>query len=284
MCVPGTAETVRAALAERGDEPQAPLPRVSRRTALTAGAGALLATAMPSAAVAGGRKRRRRGRGRLVDLSHVYSDTFPLYPNSPATRRRTHVTIEDDGFYGQVWELWEHSCTHMDVPAHFIVGGRSSEEMRPEELVAPIVVLDISRRAERENDTQVTPDDVLRFERRNGRVPKGAVVAMHSGWASRAGSEATYVNGGRFPGFGEEAVRWLLEKRRIGGIGVDTLSLDNGSSQTFAAHKALLGADKLGIENLRNLKAIPPRGATVYMGLIPWRDGSGGPARVIASH
>ena len=281
MCVPGTAEAVRAAFEEH-DEAERPLPRVSRRAALAAGAGAVAAAAMPAGA--GAQRRRGRRRRRIVDLSHTYSETFPTFPGTPGASRRTHVTIERDGFYGQVWELWEHTCTHMDVPAHFIPGGRSSEEIGARELIAPIVVLDISRRAAREPDTVVTPNDVLRFERRNGRIPRGAIVAMHSGWAARAGDEAAYRNGMRFPGFGVEAIDFLLRRRRIGGIGVDTLSLDHGSSSDFAAHKAILGADRLGIENLRNLKALPPRGATVIMGLIPWREGSGGPARVLASY
>jgi kynurenine formamidase len=280
MCVPGTAETVRAALADREPEP----PRVSRRTALAAAGGTLVAAAMPSTAAAGGRKRRRRGgRGKLVDLTHVYRDDFPLFPGAPATQRRTHVTIADDGFYGQVWTLWEHTCTHMDVPGHFIEGGRTSEEIKPEELVAPIVVVDISERASREPDTEVTPNDLRRFERRHGRIPRGAMVAMYSGWESRAGSEDAYRNGMEFPGWGEAAVDWLLERRNPGGIAVDTMSLDPGSSTTFASHKTILGADRIGIENLRNLKKLPARGATVMMGLIPWRDGSGGPARILAS-
>jgi kynurenine formamidase len=273
---------VRAAFEER-DEEERPMPRVSRRAALAAGAGALAAAALPSGAAAQGRRRRKRGR-RVVDLSHTYSDSFPGFPGTPRTTRRTHVTIERDGFYGQVWELWEHTGTHMDVPAHFIPGGRSSEEIAARELIAPIVVLDISRRAAREPDTVVTPEDVLRFERRHGRIPRRAIVAMHSGWAARAGDEAAYQNGMRFPGFGVEAIEFLLRRRRIGGIGVDTLSLDHGSSADFAAHKAILGADRVGIENLRNLKALPPRGATVIMGLVPWREGSGGPARVLASY
>lgn len=286
MCVPGTADVVRASLAHESGGPERPLPRVSRRAALAAGAGALAAVALPQSATAKHGRGRGRGRGRtrVVDLSHPYSERFPIFPGTPRTTRRTHVTIEQDGFYGQVWELWEHTCTHMDVPAHFIPGGRTSEEISPRELIAPIVVLDIADRAARDPDTEVTPDDVLRFERRHGRIPKGAIVAMHSGWEARAGSEADYQNGMRFPGFGADAVRWLLARRRIGGIGVDTLSLDHGSSTDFASHKALLGADRVGIENLRNLEAIPARGATVVMGLIPWREGSGGPARVLATH
>ena len=46
----------------------------------------------------------------------------------------------------------------------------------------------------------------------------------------------------------------------------------------------MLDADKVGIENLANLGELPPRGATVVMGLIPWKEGSGGPARVLATY
>jgi hypothetical protein len=46
----------------------------------------------------------------------------------------------------------------------------------------------------------------------------------------------------------------------------------------------LLRADKVGIENLANLDQLPRRGATVVMGLIPWKEGSGGPARVLATY
>jgi kynurenine formamidase len=282
MCVPGTLETVRDRMEREGP------PRVSRRVALASGAGALTAAAVPGTASARGRLADHRRRRRLVDLSHEFRDDFPAFPGAPLTSRQTAVTIPANGFYGQVWTIWEHICTHMDVPAHFIEGGRTSPEMALEELVAPIVVVDISGRAATEPDTVVTPEDLERFERRHGRIPKGAVVAMYSGWESRAGSVEAYRNtdaGGtmRFPGFGKEAVDWLLERRRIRGIGVDTMSLDHGSSSTFEVHLTVLGADRYGVENLRNLKQIPARGATVILGLIPWREGSGGPCRAFAT-
>jgi kynurenine formamidase len=282
MCVPGTLETVRDRMEREGP------PRVSRRVALASGAGALTAAALPGTASARGRLGDHRRRGRLVDLSHEFRDDFPAFPGAPPTSRETAVTIPANGFYGQVWTIWEHICTHMDVPAHFIEGGRTSPEMALEELVAPIVVVDISGRVATEPDTVVTPDDLERFERRHGRIPKGAVVAMYSGWESRAGSVEAYRNtdaGGtmRFPGFGKEAVDWLLQRRRIRGIGVDTMSLDHGSSSTFEVHLTVLGADRYGVENLRNLKQIPARGATVILGLIPWREGSGGPCRAFAT-
>jgi kynurenine formamidase len=282
MCLPGTIEAVRARVAE-----ERPV-RLTRRTALLAAAGAAAAAAVPRTAM----PAAARSGGRMADLTWTYSETFPLFadpPVFPATTRRTHVNIPENGFYGQVWSFWEHTCTHMDAPAHFVVDGRTSPQLRLDELLeVPIVVVDISDRAATEHDTVVTPDDLTRFERRHGRIPRGALVAMYSGWEARAGSAATYRNPDgsgvyRFPGFGKAAVEWLLRERRITGIGVDTLSLDNGSSTTFDTHFTVLRADHYGLENLKNLSTIPPRGARAFVGLIPWREGSGGPCRVVAS-
>ena len=112
-----------------------------------------------------------------MDLSHTFSEDFPLFADSDApVTRETAVTVAANGYYGQNWTFWEHSCTHMDVPAHFVEGGRTSPELSLEELIGPIVVVDISARVSREPDTVVDPDDLARFERRHGRIPKGAVV------------------------------------------------------------------------------------------------------------
>ena len=173
----------------------------------------------------------------------------------------------------------------MDVPGHFVAGGRTSEEIALEELIRPIVVVDISERAAREPATEVTEDDLRRFERRHGRIPKGALVAMDSGWAREGRRRDRVHQRHAVPGLlAARATQWLLDERKIGGIGVDTLSLDNGPSPSFASHLAVLGADQVGIENLANLDKLPPRGATVVMGLIPWKEGSGGPARVLATY
>jgi kynurenine formamidase len=203
------------------------------------------------------------------------------------TTRQEVVTVPENGFYAQKWSFWEHSGTHMDAPAHFIADGRQSPEITLEELIVPIVVVDISARVPADADAVVVPSDLVAFERRHGRIPDGALVAMYSGWETRAGSVDAYRNVGadglqHFPGFSAAGVRWLLANRRITGIAVDTMSLDHGRSTTFETHLTLLGADRYGLENLRNLSAIPRRGATAYVGLIPWKEGSGGPCRVIA--
>jgi kynurenine formamidase len=277
MCLPGTIETVRARVEEEG------LPKLDRRAALLGAAGAAVAAALPGRALGA-----KLPTNRLQDLTHEFREGFPGFLGAPAViDRQVTVTIPANGFYGQTWTLWEHSCTHMDVPAHFVTGGRFSPQITLDELVRPLVVIDISARAAANADAEVLVSDLVDFEHGNGRIPRGAVVAMNSGWAARSGSVAAYRNVGadglqHFPGFSKAAVEWLLEERDIAGIGVDTLSLDPGRSQTFDAHVTVLGADRYGIENLANLDRVPERGATVIVGLVPWEQGSGGPARVFA--
>jgi kynurenine formamidase len=272
---------------------------VSRRAALVGGAAMAASAALGGVAQAGEQGSRSAsghgagfpGRGRrhgLVDLTHPLTTSFPAFVPGEEAVRRTVVTIEDDGYYMQEWRIIEHIGTHVDAPGHFTQGGRLATELRPEELVVEAVVVDIADRAARDPDTVVTVDDLRAFERRHGRIPRGAAVLMYSGWAEKVGDPAAYRNPDasgtlHFPGFGAEATEWLLRRRGIRAIGVDTLSIDPGNSTTFDTHVILAEADRYGLENLNNLDRIPRRGATIVVGLIPYEEGSGGQARIFAS-
>lgn len=255
--------------------------KVTRRAALAgiAGLAATAVTAEPAAA--------RSGRG-LRDLTYPLSEAFPAFSPGEEAFRRTVTTVEDDGYYMQEWRIIEHIGTHVDAPGHFTAGGRVATELRPEELILPAVVVDIARRAARDPDAEVTVDDLREFERRHGRIPDGAAVLMYSGWGSRIGDADAYRGTDaagtlHFPGFGTDACEWLLSRRRIRSLGVDTLSIDPGVSETFDTHLALTGADRYGLENLAGLDRLPRTGATIFVGLIPYEGGSGGQARVLAT-
>jgi kynurenine formamidase len=281
MCLPGTVEIVR----EQVEQQEGPR-RLDRRTAVLTGAAAAVAAAFPGLASGGRPAGHRHGNKRLQDLTHVFRAGFPVFTFDPPARE-TLITIPSGGFYAQKWTFGEHSGTHMDAPGHFVPGGRLSPEITLEELIAPIAVVDISRRAESDPDATVTVDDLRRYERRHGRIPKGALVCMDSGWARKADDPLAFKGGAafpnyHFPGFGVEAAMWLAERRDVTGIGVDTISLDPGDSTTFPVHVNFLATDRYGLEGLNNLDEIPARGAVAYVGLIPWEEGSGGPCRVIA--
>jgi kynurenine formamidase len=262
---------------------------VTRRAALVGGAAVAASAVMGGTASAGERgpafSHRRHG---PRDLTHPLTTTFPAFVPGQEAVRRTVVTIEANGYYLQEWRIIEHIGTHVDAPGHFVAGGRLAPELRPSELITPAVVIDIADRAAQDPDTVVTVDDLRAFERRHGRIPRGAAVLMDSGWAAKVDDPAAYRNPDaagtlHFPGFGAEATEWLLRRRHIRSLGVDTLSTDPGNSTTFQTHLLLAGADRYGIENLANLDRIPKRGATIMVGLIPYEEGSGGQARILAT-
>jgi kynurenine formamidase len=272
MCLPGTVETVRARVKEEGT------PLVSRRALLLGGAGAALAAALPLPA-------RASPGGNVLDLTHVLREGFPTF-SPPEPVREDFATYAANGFYSQKWTLHEHSGTHMDAPGHFVEGKRLTPDIPAADLIAPLAVIDIKKRAARDPDAMLEIRDIHAYERRHGAIPSGALVAMDSGWAAKVNNPLAFKGGAEFPnyhfpGYSVEAAMWLAENRDVTGIGVDTLSLDPGNSTTFPVHVNFLATNRYGVENLANLGSAPPAGATVYVGVVPWEEGSGGPLRAV---
>ena len=260
---------------------------ISRRAALFGAAAVAGTAAFAAPAEAAAPPSFGRGRG-LRDLTYPLTTDYPAFAPGEEPQRRTYVTIEDDGYYMQEWRILEHTGTHVDAPGHFTPGGRLSPELHLSELITPAVVVDISARAARDPDAVVTVADLVAFERRHNRIPRGAAVLMYSGWGAKVGDPEAYRGTDaagtlHFPGFSVDACEWLLRKRGIRSLGVDTLSIDPGESETFETHLALTGADRYGLENLANLNRIPAYGATIVVGLIPFEGGSGGQARIFAT-
>ncbi|MCS6839614.1 MAG: cyclase family protein [Roseiflexus sp.] len=273
MCPPETLASMRS-------------PEISRRNLLKFSLGAAVAATLPVGSAHAATVRRTTFRN-VLDLTHVLGTQFPLFPGAAPFRIQQAVSHDKDGYYGNILTYWEHSGTHMDAPVHFAPNGLFVDQLKVENLVVPAVVINITEKARRDPDAVVTPDDIRAWERRYGRIPDNAAVLMASGWGARAGSVEAFRNTDssgvmHFPGFGKEAIDFLLTERRISGIGVDTLSLDHGPSTTFAVHYTLLPTNRWGLENLANLEAIPPSGATLFVGAPKIAAGSGGPTRVIA--
>lgn len=264
-------------------------PALSRRAmlklGLSASAAAAAALAVRPAEAAPVQPTRFSN---VLDLTHVLGTNMPLFSDAdPPFSIEPFVTHEGAGYYGNVVSYWEHVGTHMDAPIHFDPKGLFVDQIAPQNLVVPAAVINITAKAERDPDALVTPDDILAYERRYGRLPTNAAVLMASGWGARIGSTTRHRNADasgvmHFPGFGKEAVDFLIAERNVAGIGVDTLSIDHGPSTNFAVHYTWLSTGKWGLENVGNLEAIPPSGATLFVGAPKVASGSGGPSRILA--
>jgi kynurenine formamidase len=257
---------------------------LSRRELLgmAVGAAAVAATSAKAQSRVLGRAYRN-----VSDLTHVLSESFPMFPGSMPPKISVAVTVQKDGYFGNNITIWEHSGTHLDAPAHFVEGGATADALPIDKLIAPLAVLDLRQAAARNEDLEVQIDDILAWERRHRRLPAGAFVALNSGWDARVGDAKKYVNLDasnvqHYPGFSPAASEFLVKERDIVGIGVDTLSQDFGASKDFKTHVNILSAGKYGLENLANLSTVPPSGAMVIVAGPKHKGASGGPARVLA--
>jgi len=264
--------------------------RFSRRTAMLATAGLATSPAFHVSAVlpAAADRQDSAARHGRIDLTYTLGEDFPAFAPGEEAIRLPGTTIPADGYYMQRWEMYEHTGTHVDAPAHFNPNGRFASELTADELMVPAVVVDIANRSAADPDAVVTVADLRAHERRHGRIEDRAAVLMYSGWGTKVSDPDAYrgtdSNGVlHFPGFSADACDWLIQRRRISALGVDTLSIDPGNSATFDTHTILNGAERYGIENLANLRRIPIRGAQITVGVIPLELGSGGPAKVLAS-
>lgn len=222
---------------------------------------------------------------RVVDLTHTLHPAIPIWPGSPPFEFR-NLARHAQGYYANAFSCAEHTGTHVDAPIHFVEARRSIHEVPATQLVGEACVIDVRDKVARDPNYRISARDLRDFENRYGQIPPGAFVIARTGWEEHWTDPKRYVNMDEksvmhFPGFGEDAARLLLE-RNINGVGIDTLSIDYGPSQDFIVHKILLGANKLGLENMANLNELPPRGATLIVGALKIRDGSGAPARVLA--
>lgn len=221
---------------------------------------------------------------KVVDLTHAYDGSFPTFDGNPGIEYEWAVEIAKSGYQLHKLTIFEHTGTHIDAPFHFSADGTSVDQIEPEKLVAPLVIVDITDRAREEANTAVEAADIEAWISANGDIPTGAIVALRSGWATKV-KEASFRNDAEgnfaFPGFGKSATDLLLTLDVVA-IGVDTLSIDPGNSADFAVHNSWLPAGRYGIEALANLEELPVKGATIVVGAPKHRGGTGGPARVLA--
>ena len=162
----------------------------------------------------------------------------------------------------------------------------SVDQVPVDKLVVPAVVIDISSRIGNDADGELTIADVKDFEGKNGVIPKGSAILLRTGWEEFNKNREKYAGKEgdlHFPGFGVEAAQYLVNDREAVGLGVDTLGIDPGIATSFPVHVTVSHPKGLWhLENLQNLKQLPPIGAWIFIGVLPLVGGSGSPSRVIA--
>lgn len=236
----------------------------------------------------------------VIDLTHVYGEDVLYPPIGPGgTSKMYNFTMMQRG-PAELTKSWleynwigffEHGGTHLDAPSHFAQGRPRLHAVPAEQLIAPGVMINVAEKAKKNWDYAMTIQDIEEWEKKNGAIPKGAIVMMNSGWHLKYPDRKAFygtetpddMSTHRHPGLHPDAANWLMTNRQIVGFGTDSSSCDIGQTNgVYPTHVALLSQDVLVFEMVANLDRMPATGSTIFVGALRIRDASGGPCRILA--
>ena len=119
--------------------------------------------------------------GRVIDCGFVLSEHSAQWPTCKPLCREVHKSPESTQAGGarnkQSFTLNGGSGTHIDAPSHFVPGGRTVDQLLPEELAdVPLEVVDVSGAVAADPDFACTASAILQHESRHGMIPSGELV------------------------------------------------------------------------------------------------------------
>ncbi|XP_013393302.1 uncharacterized protein LOC106161021 [Lingula anatina] len=238
----------------------------------------------------------------VVDLTYPLGNNTVMWPGRASFKllpvQKGYMKIGNNSVWVDFNNFCspEHAGTHLDAPAHFIKGSWRIHQIPAHTLIGPAIRVDISKKAANNPDAVLTVQDLHDWEYENGRIPDNAMVFLYSGWGKYVDDYEKYLGTANrthwendqgqsllhVPGFSGEAAEWLVNNRKIIGVGSDTISYDAGQTTSFPAHVTFLRAKRLALEIVANLDKLPPSGYTAFVFHMLHVDGSGAPTRLVA--
>jgi kynurenine formamidase len=253
-----------------------------------------LATSVAALLLCGQALAQDLSAGRWVDLTHPFNADSIYWPTAKMFEKETVSEGETPGgwFYSAYnFAAAEHGGTHLDAPIHFAEGANTADEIPVEQMIGPGFVIDVSGPVADDVDYRVSAADIEAFEAEHGEIPEGAIVLIRTGRAVLYADREAYMGTAErgeaavaklhFPGLGKDGAELLVE-RGIGAVGIDTPSIDHGQSANFETHVTLMTNNIPAFENVADMSALPPTGATIIALPMKIEGGSGGPLRIVA--
>lgn len=230
---------------------------------------------------------------RLVDLSYAFDESTIYWPTSKSFQHEKTAFGRTPGGYwysSYNYSANEHGGTHMDAPIHFAEGREAVDQISVQREIGPGAKINIAEQASRDRDYRLSADDVRAWESRNGRIPRGTIVLIQTGWGRYWHDRAKYLGSQKagdasdlhFPGIAQDAAELLAKDRNVLMVGIDTASLDYGASKDFIVHQIFSGGGIPGLENVAALDQVAETGFMVLALPMKIAGGSGAPCRIVA--
>ena len=225
-----------------------------------------------------------------VDLTHGFGTETPRWPGFDPLKREVKLDFDQYPVRAYMYTFPGQYGTHIDVPAHADVGGRTLEEIDLKECVLPLCVINCVEKVKNNPDYALSIKDIMDYEDKYGIIPRGSFVAMRTDWYKRWPYQKAFENcdskgQAHYPGWSIEAVEFLITQRKIGSIGHETFDTDppaNKNQSPFKAECFILKSDKYQVEMLANLDQVTESGGIIICLFAKQVGGTGFPVRCFA--
>lgn len=213
----------------------------------------------------------------VVDLTQPIHPAIPVYPGDPQPAVEQTGHIDSDGFATELLHIGTHTGTNIAAPAHFVAGGAEIQQLTLDRCVAPGVLLDVRGSA---SNSVIGKQQLLEAEAKIGRpVAHGEAVILYTGAAEQWGDSGYLTS---HPGLDIDGARLLVE-RSAAIVGIDAISVDLPGDRGFSAHRVLLQAGILVVENLKSLGTLSKHGDFIFFAApLPVVGATGSPTRALA--
>lgn len=223
---------------------------------------------------------------RLVDLSQDIYEGMKVYPGHLKTVTFQHVTHEETaprfegGFSFQTWGfmLNDNGPTHVDSFSHLDPDpdAPTIDQMPLELFYGTAVCIDVSHIPAR---TDITSDHLESALAAAGQlISRADMLFLYTATYDRFRGTPQYLTD--FPGLGQQASQWILE-RGVKTFGVDSPTPDNPTSKTYPCHMMCRANHITHYENLVLTEVVGKRFTFVGFPL-KLVGAHGGPTRAVA--
>lgn len=225
---------------------------------------------------------------RVIDLSQTLEPDIPKPIGFPDPKSEFFSSIaEGKVINAEKLSFCPHSGTHIDAPYHFFNDLITIDEMPPECILGPAVVIDL--RYKKHGFDPIERSEIEEWEKNNGEtIRKGDAVLLMTGfsklWKKGKEGEKFLTNG--WPYITKSVADYFVEKS-IRLIGVESMDLDlidpyDLAKAEFIGHKTFLSKGIYIIENLTNLDKIGSTRCSIIATPLKIKGGTGSPIRLIA--
>jgi kynurenine formamidase len=206
---------------------------------------------------------------KVIDLTLKVTPRIKVFPGSPQPSFIPWANFGAHGYDMELVHMSTHTGTHMDAPSHFVPGGPAVDMIATGRLVSPAILIRARKRA---------GQTIGRSEIEKHEIRRGDTVVLATGWEKRYGSRNYMTEN---PGLSKDGAEYLVEKK-VNAVAIDSPSIDPDFDEKFTAHRVLLKAGIIIIENLCNLDSITEERFTLVAAPLKLVGASGSPVRALA--